>query len=88
MIREQVWICLFEIIERDHLQDLLNQFIRDHDVININVWHDPDGLWCASVHYKYIVKEEQSERRRYCCNDEEYHDDDTVNNITEGKPLC
>ena len=48
MIKE--WIALFSLCDRALLQNELNSFIRDHDVIEIKVWND-EGNWNASVRY-------------------------------------
>lgn len=46
------WIRLFSINDRSFLEEQLNQFIRDHDVVEIVVWNDISG-WYAQVRYSF-----------------------------------
>lgn len=52
MKNEKKWIRLFQINERNFLEQQLNQFINENDVESIDVWTEND-LWFAKVVYRF-----------------------------------
>lgn len=46
------WIRLFSLNDRAWLEQSLNEFIRDHEDCEINVWIH-EGIWCAQVRYSF-----------------------------------
>ena len=46
------WIRLFSICERSWLEQELNKFIQEYDVIEIDIWNN-ENFWNAKVLYSY-----------------------------------
>lgn len=54
-MKDKKWIALFQFEDREFLQKNLNQFIRDHEDCDVDVWTD-SGHWYAQIMYRYQNK--------------------------------
>lgn len=65
------WIKLFQIIDRDLMEENLNKFSMQHPDSKIRVWTDVNGWWYAQVTYTY-----EKEPQYFRINTEDEIDDE------------